>query len=120
MSMTLLDVNGEVMAKVCTYFDEHDLVNLGLTCRHFGLAQAGHAASFVEETARQMFNHAATDSDRAALPRYEGEISHTYTTCISFIGRCSSSRPSEKAHMHSVQSRMKTHTSSLQSRAIML
>lgn len=90
MSLTLLDVSSEVMAKVCTYFDEYDLVNLGLTCKHFGMAQAGQAISaisLVEESARQIFNHAATDGDRASLPRYDGESNIAYLRQLYLMRR---------------------------------
>ena len=79
-SLALTRISGEVVVKVCSYFDEYDLVNLGLTCKQFGQAQAG-AMSLVEESARQIFNRVTTDDKRtglrAALPRREGESNLT-------------------------------------------
>jgi len=53
------------------------LANVGRTCRRFGSVRDGQRRSLANETARQMFESAATEYEIYALPRYgnESEIS---------------------------------------------
>ena len=64
--------NSDSLFRIACYLPADGLLNLALTCRRFGIG-CDDSSSLVEETARRVLRHAATDEEMAALPGYDGD-----------------------------------------------
>lgn len=66
--------SNDIVFNFASYLSPTDMVRLALVCRKFGSAGIGSGGnSLVEEAARRTFQDLATDAERSALPRYDGE-----------------------------------------------
>ena len=69
-----LDVlDSDLLIRCASYLDADELAQLGRTSARFGIPQAGHQRSLVNEAAHQQFQKSATDEERSCLPKSDGE-----------------------------------------------
>jgi len=66
--------NSDALSKIISYLPAIDVLNLGLTCKRFGISN-NDEPSLIEDSARIAVNNLATEEQLAALPHYEGESS---------------------------------------------
>ena len=64
--------NSDSLFKIASYLPADALLSLALTCRRFGIGD-DHILSLVEETARRIVHDIATEEQKNALPRYDGD-----------------------------------------------
>ena len=75
--MELVLFNSDSLFKIASYLPAEGFLNLALTCARFGGAPTCDAdddnLSLIEETARRIVHDVATEEEKNALPRYDGE-----------------------------------------------
>jgi len=64
--------NNDSLFKIASYLPADGLLNLALTCTRFGIGD-DDSLSLVEETARRIVHDIATEEQKNALPRYDGD-----------------------------------------------
>ena len=73
--MELVLFSSDSLFKIASYLPADGLLNLALTCRRFCFAPAcgdgDDSLSLIDETARRVVQHIATEQERAALPEYD-------------------------------------------------
>ena len=68
--------NIDVLSQLAAFLEANDLCQVKAMCRALGSANDGAAfngLSMTEEAARRVFESAASDEEKAVLPRYDGE-----------------------------------------------
>ena len=68
--------NIDVLSQLSAFLEANDLCQVKATCKALGSANDGAAfngLSMTEEAARRVFESAASDEEKAMLPRYDGE-----------------------------------------------
>ena len=64
--------NSDSLFKIASYLPADGLLNLALTCRRFGVGDDDNL-SLIDETARRIVQDIATEEEKNALPRYDGD-----------------------------------------------
>ena len=64
--------NSDTLSKIIIYLPSLDLLNLGLTCKRFGISD-NDELSVIKKSAHILVHDIATEEQLAALPRYDGE-----------------------------------------------
>ena len=63
--------NSDTLSKIISYLPSIDLLNLGLTCKRFGIHE--ESESVIKKSTRIAIHDIATEEQLAALPHYNGE-----------------------------------------------
>jgi hypothetical protein len=64
--------NSDTLSNIISYLLSLDLLNLGLTCKRFGVSD-DNEKSVIKMSADTLVHEVATEEQLAALPRYDGE-----------------------------------------------
>ena len=67
--------NSDTLSKIISYLPSVDLLNLGLTCKRFGISNNTNEDSIIKESTLSALLQIATEEQLAALPHYNGESS---------------------------------------------
>ena len=70
--MELVMFNSDSLFKIASYLPSDGLLNLALTCRRFGIGGGDDSLSLIDETARRIVQDIATEEQKNAMPRYDG------------------------------------------------
>ena len=70
--MELVMFNSDSLFKIASYLPADGLLNLALTCRRFGIGGGDDSLSLIDETARKIVHDIATEEQKNAMPRYDG------------------------------------------------
>ena len=66
-------LGSDLLVRCASYLDANGMAQLGRTSTIFGIPQAGHQNSLVNEAAHEIFWQSATDEERNCLPEYDDE-----------------------------------------------